>query len=75
MSGTVLVLAAPFSDHEPEASRPLVEADMDVVAGADCADEAAVIEALRGYDASVASMEPYTRAVFEALPDLKVVSR
>ncbi len=75
MNARTLVLAAPFSDHEPEASRPLVEAGMDVVAGADCADEAAVIEALRGYDASVASMEPYTRAVFEALPELKVVSR
>ncbi len=46
-----------------------------VRASGGCADEGELIEALRGYDASVAGMEPYTRAVFEALPDLKVVSR
>ena len=76
MNARTLVLAAPFSDHEPEASRPLVEAGIEVArASGACADEGELIEALAGYDASVASMEPYTRAVFEALPDLKVVSR
>ncbi|MCD6359785.1 MAG: phosphoglycerate dehydrogenase [Armatimonadetes bacterium] len=77
MNGRVLVLASPFTDHQPAAGRPLVEAGLTVEpAPCDCAltdDE--LIAALRGYDATVAGMERYTRGVFEGLPDLKVVAR
>ena len=77
MSGRVLVLAHPFCRHEPEASRPLVEAGIEVVHG-QCdrtLTEDELIEALQGFDGVVASVEPYTRRVFEALPGLKVVGR
>lgn len=77
MNGRVLVFAAPFNEHEPEAGRPLREAGLQVQPGAcDCAvPEAELIAALRGYDACVASMERYTRAVLENLPDLKIIAR
>ncbi len=77
MNGTVMVFAAPFSDHDPEASEPLIEAGLEVVAGpCDCLlSEAELIDVLQGVNATVASGEQYTRGVLQALPDLKIIAR
>lgn len=77
MIGRALVFAAPFNAHESEASRPLLEAGLTVqpAVGDRPMTEGNLIAALSGCDASIASMECYTRAVFEGLPDLKVVAR
>ncbi len=77
MSAKVLVLASSFARHEPEASRPLVEAGYQVELGPcdNAPSEGELIELLAGCGAVVASMEPYTQRVFQGLPELKVVAR
>ncbi len=77
MSDRVMVVASPFTRHEPEAGVPLREAGIEVIDASDepLATPEAVIESLRGCAGVVASMEPYTAEVFAALPELKTVAR
>ncbi|MEA3402048.1 MAG: phosphoglycerate dehydrogenase [Armatimonadota bacterium] len=77
MSGRVLVLAAPFVRHEPEASQPLADAGVQVVHGPldHLLEPHELIEVLDGFHAVVASNEPYDERVFGALPRLRMVAR
>jgi D-3-phosphoglycerate dehydrogenase len=77
MSDRVMVVASPFTRHEPEAGAPLREAGIEVIDASDepLATPEAVIEALHGCAGVVASMEPYTAEVFAALPELRTVAR
>ena len=72
-----MVLASPFSEHEPEASRPLVDAGCQIEHGPTdhLPDEDELIELLAGCQVSVASSERYTERVFQSLPDLRMVAR
>lgn len=76
MAGRVMVLALPFIRHEPEAGYPLREAGVKIEHGpTDAPAEDELIELLEGFDTTIASVEPYTREVFNALPDLRTVAR
>ena len=53
----------------------LADLGTEVVRVPRAADEAAQIESLTGYFGIVAGAEPYSRAVLEALPDLRIIAR
>lgn len=77
MPARVLVLAAPFIRHEPEAGEPLRAAGVEVVRGpADtCPGPEELVELLEGCAAVVASNERYDEKVLSALPDLRIIAR
>lgn len=77
MSHRVKVLAAPFMRHEPDAGAPLRAMGVELVHGpsAMLCTPAEVICELEGFDAVIASMEPYTPEVFAALPQLTTIAR
>ncbi len=77
MSHRVMILAAPFMRHEPKAGAPLREAGVEVLRGPlePLRTASEVIDALQGCDGVIASMEPYTAEVFDALPRLKSLAR
>ncbi|MGD9495989.1 MAG: NAD(P)-dependent oxidoreductase, partial [Armatimonadota bacterium] len=77
MTGRVLVMAAPFVKHEPEAGAPLREAGLEVVHGPvrTLPDPKELIGLLEGCTAVVASNERYPAAVFAACPELITVAR
>ncbi|MGC9318956.1 MAG: phosphoglycerate dehydrogenase [Armatimonadota bacterium] len=77
MRGRVMVLAAPFVRHEPEASQPLSDAGVEVVHGPldHLLEPDELSELLAGFHAVVASNERYDGGVFAALPELRTVAR
>lgn len=77
MSHRVVVLAAPFMRHEPDAGEPLRAAGVELAHGSMAAlrTPEEVIDALADCDGVIASMEPYTPEVFAALPRLKTIAR
>ncbi len=77
MTGRVLVMAAPFVKHEPQASRPLVEAGLEVAHGPvrTPLGPEQLIDLLDGCAAAVASNEQYPERVFAACPELITVAR
>jgi len=77
MTGRVLVMAAPFIKHEPEAGEPMRAAGLEVIHGPARTVLTAEqqIELLTGCAAVVASNESYDGAIFDALPELRSVAR
>jgi D-3-phosphoglycerate dehydrogenase len=77
MADRVLVLAAPFVRHEPEAGAPLRAAGVEVVHGPTerVPGPEELIDLLQGFDAVVASVERYDQQVLAALPDLRIIAR
>jgi len=77
VTGSVIVLAAPFVRHEPQAGEPLRQAGLEVAHGpvdhVVTTDE--LIELLGGGAAVVGGVERYDERVFAACPELRVVAR
>lgn len=73
----VLLTTAQVQSEADELLKPLVHDGHDLILQRfpQGADEDAVIHAANGAAASIAGVEPYTARVFEACPDLKIVSR
>ncbi len=77
MPDRVMVLAAPFIRHEPEAGEPLRAAGVEVEHGpcGHVLGREELTEVLAGCAGVVASVEPYDEAVLSALPDLRIIAR
>lgn len=77
MADRVMVLAAPFVRHEPEAGKPLRAAGVEVVHGPEGAigSAEALTELLAGCAGVVASNERYDAAVLSELPELRIIAR
>ncbi len=77
MANRVMVFAAPFTRHEPEAGEPLRAAGIEVLHGPEgrVTGAGALAGLLAGCAGSVASGERYDTQVLSMLPELRIIAR